>query len=142
MFLLLLAGLASASSNYPGAVADDLGLNCTPQCTICHATNGGGGGTVTADFGVAMMDRGLTGDGQTAALIAALDAMTTDGVDSDGDGVSDVDQLIAGADPNTGDSFCDVVGPTYGCFSHAPTGGGLLGLVLGAAAIARRRPAR
>lgn len=144
MYLMILwVAAAFASGNYPSALEAELGMACAPACTACHTTNGGGAGTVTAAFGVAMMDRGLTGGGQESSLLDALAQLEADGVDSDGDGTPDVDALTAGADPNGGAPFCGedaLPTPTYGCFNHTP---GLASLaVVGAiAALTRRRRA-
>jgi hypothetical protein len=142
MFVLLFLGVARASSIYPGVVESELSMPCAPQCTLCHTNNAGGGGTVTRDFGLAMMDRGLEGGSQRDLLKAALSQMETDAVDSNADGVTDIDALIAGEDPNGGPAFCgDTALPTpvYGCFNHTP---GMAGFGVSAAialAIRRRR---
>lgn len=142
MFAMLLLGSAWASPGYPGEVQTDLGAGCVPQCTICHATNAGGGGTVTQDFGLAMMDRGLTGGSDYEALATSLDAMTSEGVDSDGDGTIDTDELAGGTDPNPGGAtFCDVVTPKYGCLNTAASPASVLAVAAGllAVGLARRR---
>lgn len=137
--LLFLASAALASSSYPAAVEGDQGMPCAPQCTLCHTTNAGGGGTVTSAFGVAMMDRGMAGGSQTNLVLAALASMGTDGVDSDGDGIVDVDELTNGDDPNGGAAFCDTLTPTYGCFNTSAGLSWSLGGVALAAFAARRR---
>lgn len=138
LFSLLIAA-ASASTNYPATLQTELEMPCAPTCTVCHATNAGGAGTVTQAFGLAMIDRGLTGGGQVALLTAALDTMATDAVDSDEDGTTDLDELVAGADPNPGAAaFCDIDGggevvvPVYGCFGGAEGTGDAAGMGLGA----------
>jgi len=140
MLISLFAASALASGTYPSALESELGMPCQPTCTVCHETNGGGGGTVTRDFGAAMMARGLTGGSQTALLTTALDAMAADNVDSDVDGTTDIDELVEGSDPNPGAApFCDVVVPVYGCFGGSSAGFGL-GALLGLGALRRRRP--
>lgn len=119
MLFLLLIHAASASSGYTAEIAAYLDLACEPQCAVCHVDNGGGNGTVVQGFGVALMDRGLTGGSQYSLLDAALDAAEADGVDSDGDGVIDTEALRAGLEPNTGVAFCDVLAPVYGCTTAA-----------------------
>ena len=107
-FAIVVAGVLSAtaalsSSNYPGEVSNHLGgTTPIPSCTACHASNAGGAGTVTQAFGVAMLDQGLSGGGDVAALTAALDALDTAGTDSDTGGVGDVAELRAGTNPNDG----------------------------------------
>ncbi len=150
MIPLLLTGLLSAawaSFPYPDALQSNVGGACTPQCTVCHATNSGGGGTVTMDFGKAMMVRGLSGGSDSASLAAAVDQMTTDEVDSDGDGTLDVDELALGDDPNPGGlAFCDIVTPQYGCVSVVPRpprwSMALVGFTLAAWTVRRRASLR
>lgn len=142
--LLALLPLAAASSIYPDTVASDLGMPCTPTCLLCHTTNSGGDGTATQPFALAMEDRGLTGGSATDLVTSALAAMESDGVDSDSDGVIDVDELAAGDNPNDATSFCagDVLQPQYGCLTTVPVGParwGWLGLVGASMALARRR---
>jgi hypothetical protein len=142
---LLLAATATASTPYPSHVEGELGMDCTPACTLCHATNGGGSGTVSAAFGQAAMAEGLTGGSDTDALTAALDALAASGSDVDGDGVGDIDALASGADPNGGDPFCGdgaAITPTYGCLDtggRATSGAGLVALGLAIGAALRRR---
>lgn len=139
MSVLFLVAMAHASSTYPADVQSDLGMPCAPQCTLCHTSNVGGAGTVTQPFGVAMMDRGLTGGGRASLLTAALDAMATDAIDSDGDGVADVDELADGGNPNDDTVFCDVVTPSYGCLNTAASAWTLTGAIVAAFALRRRR---
>ena len=127
MLYTLLAAAAWASPVYPTEVEAALAMPCVPTCTICHETLGGGSGTVTRAFGIAMQDRGLTGGSDVPGLTSALDTMTLDGVDSDADGTIDTDELTAGQDPNPGGIvFCDVavLTPHYGCgvVPHSATG--------------------
>jgi hypothetical protein len=100
--LFILSAGALASPEFPGTIRDHVGASRAPACIICHATAAGGSGTVTKDFGLAMMDAGLQA-GDTAALTAALDQFQADGVDTDGDGTIDFDELAAGTDPNIAD---------------------------------------
>lgn len=144
MYTLLLTS-AWASSLYVSDVESTLGMPCQPTCVLCHETLAGGGGTVTREVGQALMARGLTGGSNSAALEAALAQLETDAVDSDGDGVIDVDELVAGDDPNPGGvAFCDLLVPTYGCVGSVvpagPSAGAALvaGLLL-AGSVTRRR---
>lgn len=140
-FVLTFLGVALASTharatpNFPPAIREDLGLGYEPSCSICHAGGVTERGTVTTPFGRALRERGLVAD-DTDSLKGALAALEKDGIDSDGDGVPDVEQLREGRDPNgTGER------PTYGCSStksDASTGGSL-GVVLVAMLLVSRR---
>ena len=149
MLFSLLISTASASFPFPDAVKDAAGMPCAPTCMLCHETMGGGTGTVTQPFGIAMMERGLQGSAQTELVPSAYAALDADNVDSDGDGVPDADELSAGENPNPdGEPFCGEDGasalptPSYGCFnsSAAPASVvGALGGLLAIGAIRRRR---
>jgi MYXO-CTERM domain-containing protein len=76
----------------------------------------------------------------------ALDAMKSSGVDSDGDGVSDIDELVKGTDPNSAAS-----GPlngqrsSTGCAVRPEGAGGegaLAGLMMGIALVLGMRRRR
>lgn len=147
MLLPLLVATATASSTYPTELVDLAGMPCAPTCTVCHETNGGGGGTVTRSFGQALMDRGLTGGANADSLGVAFDQLVADAVDSDGDGETDADELAAGGDPNPdatpfcGEDVEPVVQPEYGCFNTAQSPIALLAVLGGfvAVALGRRR---
>jgi len=113
-FTVLAGGLAYGSSIYPPEIRAHLSLSYTPACTLCHNTPSGGFGTVTTPFGRSMMSRGLVAQ-NLASLDTALDALAAEHTDSDGDGVSDIDELRAGSDPNVAGGG-SVTPPTYGCF--------------------------
>jgi hypothetical protein len=153
--LVLTSASALASSSFPATVQSHLTLSTTPDCSLCHANGLTGTGTVKTRFGVSLLQAGAVG-GDTARLIAALDTMAAAGVDSDCDGVGDIQELKAGTDPNAppgsdggvltsaDGGVCGQVillGPpvTFGCSASAASG--LLG-VLGVLVLARRRSAR
>jgi len=132
--MLWLFALAQATPSFPSGMSTDLGMPCTPTCTVCHSTPSGGSGTATQPFAVALMSRGLLAyDDQS--LSDALVTLEADQVDSNQDGVIDVEALRAGSDPNpNGVDFCSGPTPTYGCI-----GGGSALLLLPFAAFGLRR---
>lgn len=144
--LVLSTARASAVPEFPPAMAAFVGTKIEPACTVCHATNAGGNGTVTRPFGIYLRSRGLSGK-DDASLTKALQAMRGEGHDTDGDGKKDFDALAAGEDPNG--KFDSSVAPiAYGCggriATHDPSNGvtWLLGIALAALVLRRPRRAR
>jgi hypothetical protein len=137
---------ARATPNFPAAIAGDLQLSATPACTICHATNAGGAGTVVKPFGKYLVSRGLVPFDE-GSLAGALAAAAGERHDTDGDGILDVDALKQGLDPNGSSTLATALeDPTFGCASTRGGGGVttvLLALVvllrLAAAKMSRRR---
>lgn len=134
-------GVARASRRFPEEIRRDLSLDYTPQCSLCHVRGNAGSGTANTPFAISARARGLTG-GNQQLLLTALQAMKSDGVDSDGDGVGDIAELIAGTDPNVyGPEAVNArIDPTYGCASTGGAGAaGLIATLLIALSIGRRR---
>ncbi len=110
---LILVAMALATPDFPGVIQQQLGLAQPPRCTICHATDAGGAGTVVKPFGIYLRSRGLVAFDE-ASLRNALLADIGERHSSSG-GVTDIDALKAGEDPN-GTQGSNLV-PTYGCSS-------------------------
>jgi hypothetical protein len=110
----LWAPTVHAISQFPGEIRAHLGLNYLPPCSLCHASASGGGPVVTA-FGVAIQQRGLS-TADLTSIDRALDRLAADQVDSNHNGVTDVQDLKNGIDPNDPGNL-PLTGPTpeYGC---------------------------
>jgi hypothetical protein len=139
--------VASATSGAADTIRSHLGLDYHPSCSLCHSSSRGGGAMVTR-FGTALESRGFR-VGDSASLESALDNLVGDGVDSDGDGVKDIDELLAATDPNSADN-ASIVGTSSpagsGCAvnSHARGSGAWIAAVLAGATVllGRRRACR
>ncbi len=118
----------NATSNYVGALNQypyagnpDGKCGWIGTCVLCHLADPGAKGTVTKDFGVALMDEfGLVGNDQSnAPLTAALDLAQAGKLDADGDGVPDLDEICGGGDPNDASKglggVAPAVSPEFGC---------------------------
>jgi hypothetical protein len=116
--VLLVHTAAFASPTFPDEIQKHLALTYSPACSLCHSGGVTGFGTVNTPFGKAMRARGLT-SGSTASLDTALDQMATENVDSNGDGVSDIQELKNGTDPNANAPGA-APPPEFGC--HAGSG--------------------
>ena len=137
---------ALGSPSYPAKLASDLGLSTPPGCDLCHAA--ADGGKSDTPFGKSMVARGLVGD-DDASLATALQRMRADGVDSDGDGAQDLDELSWGGNPNHAD--VPVGGAEmpvlYGCAwagrpDQPQPAGAALGVLMCLAVARKRRPRR
>ena len=119
--MALLPGAASASEVFPDAMKTALAIpGPKPLCMTCHDTEAGGSGTVNRPFGKRVKGYGLTG-GDVQTLTGILGRMRDARDDSDGDGKSDIEEIMAGGDPNvndlTGKTADDYPPPVYGCRS-------------------------
>jgi hypothetical protein len=160
--LLLKSQLAYGSPQYPDLIKAQLGVSCTPACTICHSNPNGGMGTVNTPFGREMTGvLGLTGS-NPASLQKALNDLKAQNLNAIGDGIPDIEKLTSCVDPNvaqarsdggeggTGVSPANVSldpTPEYGCAVGRTPDRASGGAVLGALGILvwlrrRRGPAR
>jgi hypothetical protein len=101
LLLLLVASPAFATDTFPATIQAKYGTaDLHPElCALCHTNGITGSGTVNTPFGRAMRMHGLMPN-DVASLQAALDALAMEAVDSDGDGATDVAELMANTSPN------------------------------------------
>lgn len=112
--VLASGGEAAATPKFPSVIQRELKLAGEPACALCHSGGETRRGTVTTPFGATMRSRGLVAYSEPS-LVTALQAITAEKKDSDGDGTPDVAELQAGSDPNlaAGEDLPDP--PEYGC---------------------------
>ncbi len=147
---------AAARPTYPYHMAQELGMTCLPQCTVCHYSNPGNGDNVGQPFADWLVYEDGDAKRMPATddeLIAALENYPAD-IDSDFDGHTNLDEVTADppTDPNSKTDPVEVCQPPtkYGCGAASFTGAQptssawpeMLGLVALLAAFGlRRRPA-
>lgn len=108
--------VAHAVPEFPRGIERNLSLDYEPPCFLCHVKDKTGLGTAESPFALSMRDLGLSADDHNS-LTTALTALTNEKIDSDGDGVDDIDELKAGTDPNTDApaSLRSPTEPSLGC---------------------------
>ena len=115
LLFALVAAPAFASDTYPPYISTKYGIDPIPeQCALCHTGGITGTGTVNTPFGKTARGLGLT-SGNDTLLGEVLDQMDAQKTDSDGDGVSDIDELRAYTDPNKSANTPDVPTLKFGC---------------------------
>ena len=154
--LLLTLGISRslrAEPEYPEVVQEATGLTCPAPCTLCH-TREAGGLTYITPFGRRIWGLGIR-PGRLETLTATIRCMREqncesapgEAFDTDGDGVSDIDELDQGRHPGRAGDIA-LCGASYGCGARVEhrgvlswRGAALLGgSVLAALWLIRRRP--
>ncbi len=103
---------SDATPSFPTVVQQFVNSQSSPSCTVCHDNPNGGLGTVTRPFGGYLRSRGLV-EFDEGSLRNALTAAQAEGHDSNGDGVTDIEALREGLDPNGNAASSSP--PGYGC---------------------------
>jgi uncharacterized protein (TIGR03382 family) len=143
---MVAASSALATPTFPSVLQTELKITTVPACAVCHLNGVTSAGTVTTPFGKALRMNGLVAN-DDASLKTALAAVKTANSDSDADGCTDVDELVAGTNPNkagdcggggTGGGTATTLPPIkYGCGASSVPGA--LGVLAVALLIRRRR---
>jgi hypothetical protein len=107
---------ALATPNFPPTMREHLALgDYEPACSVCHAGDVRAYDTVFTPFGRALRLNGLVAE-DDASLRRALDALDRESIDSDHDTLPDIEEIMAGTDPNRPASFTELApASSYGC---------------------------
>jgi len=119
--LAVAPALVHATPEFPRTITNHLGLPQDPQCGVCHAGEVTSYDTVFTPFGRSLRLQGMVAE-DDASLIRALDALDREAIDSDHDTLTDIDELMAGGDPNTPPSTGPAPDWGYGCSASAARG--------------------
>lgn len=139
------SSVAAGKREFPSQIEHDVPPTTAYQvpCSVCHIKGNTGSSTAITPLALSLRARGLSGSSDS--LTTALAQLEIDGTDSDGDKISDIDELKNGTDPNSSAnaSIINDQEPGYGCGGTAPTGKGGPGaaslLTLGWLILRRRR---
>jgi hypothetical protein len=110
-----------ASPDFPTALAAAVPMPCVPTCDVCHITAAGGPGNVRPDgFADTLRDDYGLFLQQPGTVEPAVEAARAAQMNTDGDEMPDIDELVIGRNPNSADPsvyICggDAGGPQYGC---------------------------
>jgi hypothetical protein len=124
-FVLLIATLialtkpARATPQYHEAMLNAAGTTCPAQlCIACHIS-ASGGGPFTQPFFIAMVNADYS-IGSADSAVTAFETLRENQIDTDMDGILDVDEVAQATNPNEpgGPDFC--TGAEYGCLQVAP----------------------
>jgi hypothetical protein len=131
---LVWSSIAHAEREFPAVIQADLELSYEVPCSVCHLKESTGAATARTPFALALKARDFTDEGSLSSALARLKA---DNFDTDGDGVSDVEELKVGTDPNSAANanLIDAQEPGYGCGGSAPHGRNVGQAALGVAAL-------
>ncbi|HEX2679272.1 MAG TPA: hypothetical protein VHM19_21625 [Polyangiales bacterium] len=110
---------AHATPNFPDVVEKTVGTAGPPPCSLCHQGDVRNNYSVKTPFGQAVKARGLVPEDE-GSLRSALKMLRDEKTDSDHDGVSDIDELVNGDDPNVPGDQMPGPHPTYGCSVGTP----------------------
>jgi hypothetical protein len=106
---LMVAKNSLASDGFPDVVRSEWGVTSLGVsgrgCLLCHSNEAGGIATVRQKFGITLRDRYRVTSKNAGALRSALGKMRSDGTDSDGDRVSDYEELLNGTNLNVFDAM-------------------------------------
>jgi hypothetical protein len=113
--VLLIASSAHAEPEFPAAIQAAAGMPCGPPCTLCHTSSPGTADTPTKAFAFTLINSGVLVPNHPESLTAVVAKLRADKTDTDGDKISDVDELAEGSDPSNPRPNTDICGPLYGC---------------------------